>query len=81
MGGPAVELDDQALIRPEAVGLEAVGIQLNPGVEVGAGEIVAVEEGDEAVLERAAGSAGGLVQAPERGADGSVAAMPRVSVQ
>jgi hypothetical protein len=81
VGGPAVELDDQALVGPEAVGLKALGADGDPGVEVGAGETVAVEEGDEPFLEGAAGAAGGFLEARERGPDCAAAAMARVSLQ
>ena len=57
---PAVELDDQAAIRPVAVGPVALGAEEDPVVEAGKGQAVPAEEGREAFLELAALAPGRL---------------------
>ena len=67
----------EARLGPEAIDLEAVLADGEPGVEPWARDPVAVEEGEEAFLERAADPAAGVVLA---GVRGSLATIARASV-
>jgi hypothetical protein len=51
VGRPSVELDDQPLRAPEAVDLEPAVGDGEPGVDLGAGEAVLVDESEESGLE------------------------------
>ena len=74
MALPTVELDDLPNGGPEAVDLEAPPSGFEPDIELRPRQLVAVEEGEEAVLELADGSPGRFGAAGERGA---IARMPR----
>lgn len=60
VGGEAVELDDDALGRPEAVDLVVFLAEVDRGVEARAREVEVVQEGEEDVLEGTAGAAAGV---------------------
>ena len=47
----AIELDDQASVSPQAVGLDHPAAELHPHVRFGAREAVAISEDEEEVLE------------------------------
>jgi hypothetical protein len=81
VGFPGVELDDQALGGPEAVDLVAVSLDFEPGIEVGAGQAMDIEEGEELLLEAFFDLARGFFEPRESGADGAVAAVAWVSLQ
>ena len=58
VGCVAVELDDEAVVGPRAVGLDAAVAGLDVGVDLRARENGIIEELEEAVLEFAAGDRG-----------------------
>jgi hypothetical protein len=64
VGLEAVELADQFRFGPEAVDLEAVVVEGDPGVEARPGDPVGIEEGKEGFLEVAADAATGIVGLP-----------------
>ena len=79
---PAVELDDQAEVRPVAVRLVALGAQEDPVVEAGEGEAVPSQEGREPLLQLAALAACGLFADARQGElELSRTSLPRIALQ
>ena len=58
VGGVTVELDDEAPARPREIDLEVPSGRVDEHVQARPGEACSVEEGEEAVLELAAGDVG-----------------------
>ena len=79
---PAVELDDQAQVRPVAIDLVALGAEEDPVVEAGKGQMVPAEEWSEAFLElRALAPRWLLLQPLESELDLPRPSFPRIALQ
>src|SRR4051794_39833682 len=75
VGMPAVELDDEAVLRPDEVRL----IPIDDVVGHGARQVVVVEEGEEGPFEGALGDTGGLLCVIEDRGDGGGPPAPGVA--
>ncbi len=76
MAGVAVELDDDALLAPQAVDLDA----LDENVDLRPWQATSIEEGEEAVLELATGDSRADPPFFEEGPDRGCAPLPAVAV-
>jgi hypothetical protein len=77
-----VELADEAGIGPEAIDLEAVVADGQPGFQARARDLVGIEEAEERFLEPAADAPTGVVLQPiETGFDDRRSSMPWIAIE